>query len=305
MKKYLKIFDSLIKNRKLPQSLILLSYSKYRKRNLSKYIAQYLITGEKPDMDNVDEFDHADLKFIYNDKGNIIKKDQIKNGMEFISKTPYSQNNNVLILEDSEYMNETSANMLLKRLEEPPEYSYIILLVSNREDLLPTILSRCQIFRIYEESREEIKKYFNNTNLQASDINYFYNLINYDYHNIDFSNYIKIKKEFFDFIGERNSISDIIQFVDKFLNARDSTFYFNMIVSFLYTFLRDVCFIQNNDKNKCIIWKEFFKENKNLDLYSNIFIIVEKIENYYKNKQIAINKRYFLLNLFLNLYDKE
>ncbi len=305
MRKFKKIFDKLIEDNKLPQSLILVSYSKHKKRAYSKYIAKYLITGKKPDFEKIENFEHADLKFIVNDDSSIIKKQQIEEGMEFVSKTPYSQNNNVLILEDSEMMNQTSANMLLKKLEEPPEYSYILLLVSNREHVLPTILSRCQTFRIYEESKEEIENYFSNKKISDSDINLFYNLMNYNYRKIDLKKYKKIKKEFFEFISDKRDIKEIINFVDKIVNKKQSEYYFGIIVSMLYTFLRDLCFIKKGVNDSCIIWKDFFKENKKLDLYANIFIIIEKIENYYKNKQIAINKRYFMLNIFLTLYDKE
>ena len=305
MKKYKKIFDKLIEENKLPQSLILQSYSKHKKRIYSKYIAKYLITGEKPALDDIEKFDHADLKFIVNNDSSIVKKQEIEEGMDFISKTPYSQNNNVLILEDSEMMNQTSANMLLKKLEEPPEYSYILLLVSNKEHMLPTILSRCQIFRIYEESREEIKEYFSGKNVSESDINLFYNLMNFNYRQIDFKKYNEVKNRFFEFIEEKRNISEIIDFVDTVVNKKNSNFYFDIIVSIIYTFLRDLCFIKNDVHESCLIWDEYFVENKKLDLYSNIFIIIEKIENYYKNKQIAINKRYFLLSIFLTLFDKE
>ena len=41
-------------------------------------------------------------------------------------------------------MNKEGMNALLKTLEEPPEYINIILITSNPNQMLPTILSRCQ-----------------------------------------------------------------------------------------------------------------------------------------------------------------
>jgi DNA polymerase-3 subunit delta' len=39
-------------------------------------------------------------------------------------------------------------NILLKLLEEPPENTVLILIAENQEEILPTILSRCQLVKI-------------------------------------------------------------------------------------------------------------------------------------------------------------
>ncbi len=44
-------------------------------------------------------------------------------------------------------MNDQAANRLLKTLEEPPPFAHLILLAEHREDVLPTIASRCQQVR--------------------------------------------------------------------------------------------------------------------------------------------------------------
>jgi len=42
-------------------------------------------------------------------------------------------------------------NALLKTLEEPPESTYIIVQVTNAEEILPTILSRCKVYEVSSE----------------------------------------------------------------------------------------------------------------------------------------------------------
>jgi DNA polymerase-3 subunit delta' len=44
-------------------------------------------------------------------------------------------------------MNDQAANRMLKTLEEPPAFVYLLLLSDHREDVLPTIASRCQQVR--------------------------------------------------------------------------------------------------------------------------------------------------------------
>lgn len=51
----------------------------------------------------------------------------------------------ILLMWLPEYLGK-EGNRLLKLIEEPPESSYIFLIAENREDILPTILSRCQQF---------------------------------------------------------------------------------------------------------------------------------------------------------------
>ena len=60
----------------------------------------------------------------------------------------------VFIVEEAETMNPSAQNALLKTLEEPYGRTLIVLLTDNPMRLLPTIRSRCQMFRFGELSRE-------------------------------------------------------------------------------------------------------------------------------------------------------
>ena len=60
---------------------------------------------------------------------------------------PYEGNARVFLIEEAENLNESSANALLKVLEEPPHTSHLVLLTSRPGMLLPTIHSRCQMIR--------------------------------------------------------------------------------------------------------------------------------------------------------------
>ncbi len=56
----------------------------------------------------------------------------------------------------AESMNMQAANKLLKIIEEPPEKTVFILIAENQEEILPTILSRCQVIKIPRLSDAEI-----------------------------------------------------------------------------------------------------------------------------------------------------
>jgi len=65
----------------------------------------------------------------------------------------------ILILWLPEYLHSTTANALLKILEEPPEKTIFLLVSSNLEKLLGTIQSRTQIFRIPAFSDQDVAEY--------------------------------------------------------------------------------------------------------------------------------------------------
>jgi DNA polymerase-3 subunit delta' len=53
----------------------------------------------------------------------------------------------VFVIEGADTMNDQAANRMLKTLEEPPPFVHLLLLTDRREDVLPTIASRCQAVR--------------------------------------------------------------------------------------------------------------------------------------------------------------
>jgi DNA polymerase-3 subunit delta' len=63
------------------------------------------------------------------------------------SRTPFESTRRVFVIESVDAMNDQAANRMLKTLEEPPSFAHLLLLTDRREDVLPTIASRCQHVR--------------------------------------------------------------------------------------------------------------------------------------------------------------
>jgi DNA polymerase-3 subunit delta' len=74
---------------------------------------------------------------------------QVRELQQAAGLRPYEGSHRVFIIDGAEYLNEESANCLLKTLEEPPADVVIILLATNDARLLPTILSRCQRIELF------------------------------------------------------------------------------------------------------------------------------------------------------------
>ncbi|HEY5343795.1 MAG TPA: AAA family ATPase [Solirubrobacteraceae bacterium] len=63
------------------------------------------------------------------------------------TRTPFESARRVFVIEGADRMNDQAANRMLKTLEEPPSFVHLLLLTDRREDVLPTIASRCQAVR--------------------------------------------------------------------------------------------------------------------------------------------------------------
>jgi DNA polymerase-3 subunit delta' len=64
----------------------------------------------------------------------------------------------VFIIFEADKMRDDASNSLLKILEEPPPFSFIFLLTSNPDMILPTIRSRCLLLQFTPVFKEEIEK---------------------------------------------------------------------------------------------------------------------------------------------------
>ncbi len=96
---------------------------------------------ENPETDNP----HLDLIEIKPAEGkNEITVEDIETILTTTNFPPYEGEARIFIIDNCHLMNKTSANMVLKTLEEPPENTYFFLITSKPDSLLPTILSRCQ-----------------------------------------------------------------------------------------------------------------------------------------------------------------
>lgn len=90
------------------------------------------------------EHNQPDIIYVLHEKPNTISVDDIRSQLnnDIVIK-PYSSRYKVYIIDEAEKMNIQAQNALLKTLEEPPAYAVILLLTTNADRFLPTILSRC------------------------------------------------------------------------------------------------------------------------------------------------------------------
>ncbi|CCH01000.1 DNA polymerase III, subunits gamma and tau [Fibrella aestuarina BUZ 2] len=72
--------------------------------------------------------------------------DDIRNLIDQVRYPPQSGNYKIYIIDEVHMLSAAAFNAFLKTLEEPPSYAIFILATTEKHKILPTILSRCQIF---------------------------------------------------------------------------------------------------------------------------------------------------------------
>jgi replication-associated recombination protein RarA len=77
---------------------------------------------------------------------------------EQLSAKPFLGNRIIALIDNADSLTSEAANGLLKTLEEPHK-SVILILIAQSKNLLPTLLSRCQVFSCTQSSRMSLKIY--------------------------------------------------------------------------------------------------------------------------------------------------
>lgn len=91
-----------------------------------------------------------------------ISKDDSKHIIKTVSMKAFEAKYKVILIWMPETMNASSANTILKILEEPPTKTIFLLISYDYEKLLTTIISRTQLFKIPVFNEEDIVSYLKN-----------------------------------------------------------------------------------------------------------------------------------------------
>lgn len=165
-----------------------------------KNIIKYVIKADEIVSNQIDDETYIELKIIRPD-GKDIKKNQILELQDRIKTKPILSDYMFYIIEDAHLLNESSSNKLLKTIEEPDGNIVGFLIAENRDLLLPTIISRCELDELrYDESintneLDELKDIAENLVMliETKDL-------------IDFNLYINQSKKFKDIIKENGKV---------------------------------------------------------------------------------------------------
>lgn len=212
------------------------------------------------DCKKINSMNHPDLHII-NSEGKGIKREDVDNLIQSIYKKPYESNRKIYIINNCHDMTQQAANTFLKTLEEPPKDSVIILLTYNINLLLPTIVSRCQVIKFKEVSKNEIKSFlidkYNIDELMAFVIAYYSKGILNKAVNIATGkdDILEKRKEIIGIFDRiiTNDSEIIFEYEDYFEEKKDDI---DRIIEIMMLWIRDISFVKNDMEN-LLINKDF------------------------------------------------
>ena len=101
---------------------------------------------------------HPDVIEI-EDSAATIKIDVIRDMQRRLISAPFESQRRYVLIHDVHKMQDAAANCLLKTLEEPDPYTTFVLITSQEQRLLSTIISRCQVIRFAAFALEDVAQF--------------------------------------------------------------------------------------------------------------------------------------------------
>ncbi len=183
----------------------------------------------------IDNNNLPSLITIWPDGANI-KKEQLYEVMDRFKFSPIYTKRNIYVVCDAEKMNDSASNTILKFLEEPEDDILGFFIVTNSENIISTIKSRCQIIKcVYEnlnikqkldlsddeylELTDFIKEYLKTIFLSKEE-----NLI---YNSVAFDKYLNKETEGTSYNESRRKLEKLFQIMLEIFNNQIFCYYDN------------------------------------------------------------------------------
>jgi len=156
--------------------------------------------------------------------------DDIRNLVEQVRIPPQVGRYKVYIIDEVHMLSQAAFNAFLKTLEEPPAYAKFILATTEKHKIIPTILSRCQIFDFKRITVDDIFKHLQNIAMKEG-INAEEEALNIIAQKADGAprDSLSIFDQMVSFSGKNMTYKDVI----NNLNVLDYEYYFQMVDNIL------------------------------------------------------------------------
>ena len=146
--------ENAIANNRLPQALLFCGPRGVGKTTCARILAKKInsLSAEEESADfafNIFELDAASNNSV----------DDIRSLNDQVRIPPQTGSHKVYIIDEVHMLSTAAFNAFLKTLEEPPKHVIFILATTEKHKIIPTILSRCQIFDFKRIGPKEIQQY--------------------------------------------------------------------------------------------------------------------------------------------------
>ena len=184
----------LYKRKKIPNKILLSGKKGSGKSTLAYHLINYILSKNEEHKYNLKNFcinkDNKSYKLLQNNShpnfyliGLLTEKKsidvaQIREMINYTNKSTFNNMARFILIDNVENLNKNSVNALLKIIEEPNENVFFILINNNEKNILPTLKSRCLIFKVNLTFNESLN--ISNSILKKNVLEYVnYDLISY------------------------------------------------------------------------------------------------------------------------------
>ncbi|MFR3071663.1 MAG: ATP-binding protein [Paeniclostridium sp.] len=296
-KKYL---SNSIKKDKINHAYLFEGIDGVGKSTFAKEFAKYLLKTEhienSPDYINIEP------------QGASIKIAQIRNLQTDVIIKPHGDYK-IYVINNAEKMTMESQNALLKTLEEPPIYVIIILITNNKNSLLDTIKSRCDIVKFLPIPLVELKKYLEDRGIdekKASMLSTFSRgSISKALELSESSDFMIMREDIQNNIQtmlEKNVV-EVLELPNKYDKYKDNII---EVLDITINYFRDIMMLKENiDKDMIInIDKITYLQNMSKKInYSQVSKIIDIIEETKKKLRSNCNFNLSVQVMALNIYE--
>lgn len=201
--------------------------------------------------------------------------EEVRSSINSVNGYPFLANHRVVILPEIDQLNDHAANTLLKNLEEPSAHTIFILL-SDNQNILQTIRSRCQAFIFNLLSFSELKEFV-------------------------ISKKLKFNQDLIELAGgspqtllglyEDTKISELLK--QRVLLLEKAIF--GDVASRIES-INTLAELENNELNgvlTALLWRLRLRLEKNPEEY----LLLNKVLSVYKNLDLALNKKLLIQSL--------
>ena len=240
--------------------------------------------------------------------GNSIMIAQIRKLQSDILVKPY-KSYKIYVIDEAQKMTVEAQNALLKTLEEPPKYAIIILITNNKESLLDTIKSRCEIIKFTPIPLVEVADYLTQTGVDKNRASLLANFSrgsmqkaielseSEDFHIMR----DEVQKYVETFLtGSMLDIMDIQSSIEKYKDNITN------VLDLLVNYFRDIMMVKENVDSSMIINLDrlvFIKNMSTKITYSQLSKIIDIIEETKNKLRSNCNFNISIQVMTLNIYE--
>lgn len=240
--------------------------------------------------------------------GNSIKIAQIRKLQSDILVKPY-KSYKIYVIDEAQKMTVEAQNALLKTLEEPPKYAIIILITNNKESLLDTIKSRCEIIKFTPIPLVEVADYLTQIGVDKNRASLLANFSrgsmqkaielseSEDFHIMR----DEVQKYVETFLtGSMLDIMDIQSSIEKYKDNITN------VLDLLVNYFRDIMMVKENVDSSMIINLDrlvFIKNMSTKITYSQLSKIIDIIEETKNKLRSNCNFNISIQVMTLNIYE--